>query len=74
MEPITNETETRYRALMTNSKEFKEKREEAIAKSTKWYDEKPPLEIVKEEAKKEGFDMVIIESMVVTMEVYEVKE
>lgn len=73
MIPITTATEIKHRAILTNAKEFKEKGPEAESLSTKWYDKKPPMDQVMKEAKEQEFDLVIIESVEITMNSYVVE-
>lgn len=74
MKPVITDTITQYRALLTNAEDLKANDINAEIKATKWYDEKPSLSVVKKKAQLEGKDMVIIETMTVTMETYDSKE
>lgn len=74
MKPVMIETETQYRALLTNAEDLKANDINAEIKATKWYGEKPSLDLVKKKARLEGKDMVIIETMTVTMEIHDSKE
>lgn len=74
MEPLQTGSEVKFRALLTNAKEFQEKGPDTEMRTTRWYDEEPPLKEVMGVAKEKGYDLVIIEEMKLTMRTFKVDE
>lgn len=74
MERISVSTELKFRALLARSDEVRENGGQAEVSTSKWYEEKPPLDQVARRAKGLGCDVVSIETVVITIETYAVED
>ena len=74
MESVSVNTETKFRALLARSEDVRINGGQAKVETSKWYDEKPPLDQVKRRAISKGCDMISIETVTITIETYAVEE
>lgn len=73
MKPFFEETQTSYRALLSNANDIAADGENAEVVATRWYDEEPPMDQLIEKAKELGKDVITMEEQIITQMSYEVE-
>lgn len=74
MKPFFEETETSYRALLSNAEDVFAERENAEVIATRWYDTEPPLDQLIMKAKELNKDVITIEEQILTQRSYNLSD